>query len=275
MEGNARLIEAALLEDLGEAFVDITTEALVGQEEAKANIVANQSGVAAGMTVAEAVFHRINPSVVWEPIVGDGDYFVGGSVVASVSGGLLGILKAERTALNFLAHLSGVATLTRRFVDEVKGTDAEIFDTRKTLPGLRVLEKEAVTVGGGVNHRFGLYDGILIKDNHLVGRDLMAAVSAARAAHSGKTIEVEVDTVVQLRMALDAEADIILLDNMDITTLASAIALAKGRAVIEVSGGVNLETVGPIARAGAQRISVGALTQAAAPVDFSLTVLGA
>jgi len=266
------IIDAALLEDLGEGFIDITTEALVGDGRASARIVANDPGVIAGLDVAAAVFMRIDPGLSWETPLGDGDVFGAGAVAATLTGRLSGILTAERTALNFLAHLSGIATLTRGFVKAVSGTTAEILDTRKTTPGLRRLEKAAVAAGGGRNHRFGLYDGILIKDNHLVGRDLVEAVRSARSVYPDMRIEVEVDTIEQLHQALAARVDIVLLDNMDIATLRQAIALAKGRAVTEVSGSVDLESIGPIARAGAERISIGALTQSARPIDFSLAV---
>lgn len=267
-----QLIEAALLEDLGEQFEDITTGSLIENERSSARIVVNDPGVIAGLDVAAAVFTRIDSSLSWETSLGDGDAFEASIVVATVAGNLSGILAGERTVLNFLAHLSGIATLTSRFVEAVSGTSAEIFDTRKTTPGLRRLEKAAVVAGGGRNHRFGLYDGILIKDNHLVGRGLGEAVRDARSAHPDLQIEVEVDTIDQLHQALAERADIILLDNMDIMTLRKAISMAKNRATIEVSGGVDLESVGPIARAGAERISIGALTQSARPIDFSLAV---
>lgn len=266
------IIEEAFLEDLGEDFQDITTRAIVGDERASARVIANCPGIIAGLEVTRAVFSRIDAGLSWDTPLGDGDIFDAGAVVVTIEGRLDSILTGERTALNFLAHLSGVATLTGRFVEAVSGTKAEIFDTRKTTPGLRGLEKAAVAAGGGRNHRFGLYDGILIKDNHLVGRDMLEAVRAARSAHPDGSIEVEVDTIEQLHQALAARADIVLLDNMDITTLREAITLAKDRATIEVSGGVDLDTVIPIARAGAERISIGALTQSARPIDFSLAV---
>ncbi len=266
------MIEAALLEDLSEEFEDITTGALIGDERASARIVANDPGVIAGLDVAAAVFTRIDPGLSWETLLRDGDAFGTGAVVATIAGRLSGILAGERTVLNFLAHLSGISTLTSRFVEAVSGTTAEIFDTRKTTPGLRRLEKAAVVAGGGRNHRLGLYDGILIKDNHLVARGLIEAVRTARLAHSDMRIEVEVDTIEQLHQALAARADIVLLDNMDIMTLREAIVLAKDKVAIEVSGGVDLESVGPIAQAGAERISIGALTQSARRIDFSLVV---
>lgn len=267
-----KAIEEALLEDLGAGFEDITTGALIKDERASARIVANGPGVIAGLGVAQAVFGRIDPDLSWDTTLANGDAFESGAITATLSGPLGAILSGERTALNFLAHLSGIATLTGQFVEAVSGTAAEILDTRKTTPGLRHLEKAAVVAGGGLNHRFGLYDAILIKDNHLVGRDLAEAVRAVRSAHPGKQIEVEVDTLEQLHQALAAGADIVLLDNMDIATIRHAIAAAKDRTIIEVSGGVDLDNVGPIARAGAKRISIGALTQSAPPVDFSLAV---
>ncbi len=267
-----KAIEEALLEDLGAGFEDITTGALIKDERASARIVANGPGVIAGLGVAAAVFGRIDPDLSWETTLANGDVFESGAITATLGGPLGAILSGERTALNFLAHLSGIATLTGQFVEAVSGTAAEILDTRKTTPGLRHLEKAAVVAGGGRNHRFGLYDAILIKDNHLVGRDLAEAVRAVRSAHPGKQIEVEVDTLEQLHQALAAAADIVLLDNMDIAIIRRAIAAAKDRTIIEVSGGVDLDNVGPIARAGAKRISIGALTQSAPPIDFSLAV---
>ncbi len=267
-----KAIEEALLEDLGAGFEDITTGALIKDERASARIVANGPGVIAGLGAAPAVFGRIDPDLSWETTLANGDAFESGAITATLSGSLGAILSGERTALNFLAHLSGIATLTGQFVEAVSGTAAEILDTRKTTPGLRHLEKAAVVAGGGLNHRFGLYDAILIKDNHLVGRDLAEAVRAVRSAHPGKQIEGEVDTLEQLHQALAAGADIVLLDNMDIATIRQATAAAKDRTIIEVSGGGDLDNVGPIARAGAKRISIGALTQSAPPVDFSLAV---
>lgn len=265
-------MEAALTEDLGADRQDLTTEAIVGSETAVAEIVANESGIVAGQEVAGTVFKCLLPEIGWRCSVTDGDRFAAGQAVARIEGPLSAILTGERTALNMLAHLSGIATLTGKYVQAVVGTDARIFDTRKTLPGLRYLEKAAVIAGGGNNHRFGLYDGVLIKDNHLIGRDLDGAIARARQAYPGRPIEVEVEEIDQLRQALSAEADIVLLDNMDLGTLREAISLAKGRAEIEVSGGINLDTVEAVARAGAERISVGALTQAATPIDFSLDV---
>jgi nicotinate-nucleotide pyrophosphorylase (carboxylating) len=266
------LIEAALLEDLGPERQDITTESVIGDERGEAEIIANEPGIMAGSAVAEAVLKHLDPDVNWIYLVEDGERFESGSAVALINGSLRSILTGERTALNFLSHLSGIATLTGKFVAAAEGTDARIFDTRKTLPGLRFLEKAAVAAGGGQNHRFGLFDGVLIKDNHLVGQSISAAVRRVREARPDDIIEVEVDNIGQLKEALDVGADIVLLDNMDIDTLKKAIGLAKGNTGIEVSGGITLETVGAAARAGAERISIGALTQGALPIDFSLAV---
>jgi nicotinate-nucleotide pyrophosphorylase (carboxylating) len=266
------LVEAALSEDLGFDRRDITTQAVIGDENAEAEIIANESGVMAGSAVAEAAFKHLDGDVRWRALKVDGEGFTAGAAVAEIEGSLRTILTAERTALNLLSHLSGIATLTKKFVDAVEGTEAKILDTRKTLPGLRFLEKAAVAAAGGFNHRFGLYDGVMIKDNHLVGQSVGGAVRRARESLPGEVIEVEVDDLAQLKEALAAGADIVLLDNMDIATLKKAIGMAKGRAGVEVSGGIRLENVAAVAAAGAERISIGALTQGARPIDFSLAV---
>jgi nicotinate-nucleotide pyrophosphorylase (carboxylating) len=273
-----RLIELALGEDLGDAG-DLTCRALIGEnEKASVAVVARRAGVLAGGPVAAAVFERFDAGIAWEERIGDGARVAPGSVIATVSGLLRPILTGERTALNFLTHLSGVATLTRRFVDAVAGTRARILDTRKTLPAYRVLEKYAVRAGGGVNHRMGLYDGVLIKDNHLAawiakGGSIAAAVEEARRkTEGGLPIEVEVDTLEQLRDALAGGPDLVLLDNMNLAVLRQAVterdAAAPGIA-LEVSGGVTLETVRAVAETGVERISVGALTHSAVALDIA------
>lgn len=267
------VIETALREDLGPEFTDITTEALVGNESGLALIIANQAGRAAGLDAAGAVFSRLEARARWTPLVDEGAEFAVGETIAEIRASLRTILSGERTALNLLSHLSGIATLTSQYVFAVSGTGARIFDTRKTLPGLRRLEKAAVVAGGGHNHRFGLYDALLIKDNHLVGGDIRAAVELCRRARPGQPVEVEVDTLDQLREVLGVRPEIVLLDNMDEEKVREAVALSKGKVEIEVSGGVSLRNVGTLARAGAERISIGALTQAAAPIDFSLSVV--
>jgi len=271
------VVDTALREDLGFDFDagDITTEAIVGGQLGSASISTNQSGIVAGMPVAEAVFAALGTTVEWRPKVRDGESIAAGRVIAGLTGDLKTILKGERTALNILSRLSGIATLTHRYVDAVAGTQAAIYDTRKTTPGLRVLEKYAVIMGGGRNHRFGLYDAILIKDNHLIGRTVGEAIELAKRAQPGRLIEVEVETIDQLNEAIEAAADIVLLDNMDISTISESVAIAKGKVEIEVSGGINLDNIRAVAIAGAERISIGAITQGAPPIDFSLTVTGA
>jgi nicotinate-nucleotide pyrophosphorylase (carboxylating) len=272
-----RLIELALAEDLGTAG-DLTCQALIdASKRGTVAVVAREEGILAGGPVAAAVFARLDSQVVWEQRVPDGGALSAGTQLAVVSGPVRSILSGERTALNFLTHLSGVATLTRRFVDAVAGTRCLILDTRKTLPGYRALEKYAVRVGGGTNHRRGLFDGILIKDNHLAdwtaqGRTIAAAIEQARSRNPGIAIEVEVDTLEQLRDALEGRPDVVLLDNMHPPMQRQAVAIrnsAAPQALLEASGGVTLETVHKIAEAGVDRISVGALTHSAPALDIA------
>jgi nicotinate-nucleotide pyrophosphorylase (carboxylating) len=275
----ARLIELALAEDLGHAG-DLTCRALVDSaERATVAVVARQAGILAGAPVAQLVFKTIDPEIEWHQSTADGTRLEAGTVIATVSGPLRSLLTAERTALNFLTHLSGVATLTRRFVDAAAGTRASILDTRKTLPGYRSLEKYAVRAGGGTNHRMGLYDGVLIKDNHLAawtaaGKPISQAVAEARRVlEPGLPVEVEVDTLEQLRDALKTRPDVVLLDNMNLATLRQAVAERDASAagvLLEASGGVTLETVRAIAETGVDRISVGVLTHSAPAVDIAL-----
>jgi len=265
-----------LREDLDRGTAgDITTEAIIGNESGRAIITANQAGVVSGLRIAAAVFARFDGALQFGARVDEGAEVESGRVIVELRGALKAILTGERTALNFLSHLSGIATLTAAFVAAAGRPAVKIFDTRKTTPGLRALEKYAVTVGGGHNHRFGLSDGVLIKDNHIVGRGVKTAVALVKEKLPTRTVEVEVDTLDQLAEALAAGADIVLLDNMDIDMLKSAVKIAKGKVEIEISGGVGLDNIGAIAAVGPARISVGALTQNAAPLDFSLTVVGA
>ena len=277
---SAELIRLALQEDLADGG-DLTCQALIDEtDRGEVQVVARQSGVLAGTPVAERVFARLDSGIVWATLIADGSRLSRGDVVATIAGPLRSLLTGERTALNFLTHLSGVATLTRRFVDAVKGTRARILDTRKTHPGWRVLEKYAVRCGGGTNHRMGLYDGCLIKDNHLAawgakspGRTIAGAIEHARARlPRGTPIEVEVDTLDQLRDALAARPEIVLLDNMSPDVLRQAVALRDQLAPevqLEASGGVTLETVGEIAKTGVERISAGALTHSAVALDLA------
>ncbi len=269
-----RLIELGLDEDL--AGGDITTLATVPIDaQAKGVLLVKEAGVISGLTAARDVFARVDERIVFSPTVRDGDRVESGTVIATVAGPARGLLSGERVALNLLQRLSGVATLTARFVEAVAGTNVRLVDTRKTTPGLRALEKAAVRDGGGHNHRFGLGDGVLIKDNHLAavgGLDRVTkAVQAARAyaPHTLK-IEVEVTTLDEVAEAMAAGADIILLDNMGVAVMAQAAVLVAGRALLEASGGVRLETVRAIADTGVNLISVGALTHSAPSLDISL-----
>ena len=279
------LIDRALAEDLTAG--DPTTDALIPSSQAgRGVVVAKAEGVLAGADVAAAVLQRVDPSLTVRVCLPDGSRLKHGDAVLEVSGRLASILTAERTALNLLQRLSGVATLTRRYVDAVAGTHARIVDTRKTTPGLRALEKHAVRMGGGTNHRRNLGDGVLIKDNHIAacqarGMSIADIVNAARqhAPHTLK-IEIEVTSLDQLRQALDAHANIIMLDNMPVETMRQAVTIVKvgdarqvgSKAVLEASGGVNLQTVRAIAETGVDLISVGALTHSAPALDLSLEV---
>jgi nicotinate-nucleotide pyrophosphorylase (carboxylating) len=264
-----RVAFAALAEDVGEG--DVTTDATVdAAATGTADLVVKEDGVVCGLDVAEAVFRAVDPELRFERLVDEGAVVAAGTAVVRVIGPERAILTGERTALNFLARLSGVATLTRRYVDAVEGTGAAILDTRKTTPGLRALEKHAVACGGGRNHRFGLDDGVLVKDNHLRAAGSVAnAVERLRVAAS-LPIEVECDTLVQVEEALAAGADAILLDNMTPDLLRDAVALVDGRARLEASGGVTLENVRAVAETGVDEISIGALTHSARSLDVSL-----
>ena len=269
-------IAIALAEDIGPG--DATVQFFIDpQQQAGARIFAKEPATVAGAGVAAEVFARVDPSLEVELVLPDGACAQTGDTVLTVRGRAGSILTGERVALNFLQRLSGVATLTRRFVDAVEGTGAGILDTRKTTPGLRLLEKAAVLAGGGHNHRMGLYDMVMVKDNHLLAESkaemLQAAIRRARDSRPGLRIELEADTLAQVRAFLALEGvDVILLDNMPPGELREAVALGKNRSEVqfEASGGVNLESVRAIAETGVQWISVGALTHSARAVDFSL-----
>jgi nicotinate-nucleotide pyrophosphorylase (carboxylating) len=262
------VIETWLSEDVGGG--DLTSLAVIDEgASCEARVLLKEPGVVCGLEAARAVFEALGARL--EPLVEEGALADPGPI-AHVEGPARAVLTGERTALNVLGRLSGIATLTRRYVDAVAGTGAEILDTRKTTPGLRAFEKHAVACGGGRNHRFGLFDAILIKDNHLrLAGSIGAAVS--RANRAGVSVEVECDTLDQVREALDAGADRILLDNMPPATLREAVALAAGRAQLEASGGVTLDTVREIAETGVDFVSIGALTHSARSLDISLEVL--
>lgn len=267
-----KAVRSALEEDLG-LVGDITTNATVSADaKASAVIAARTDGVISGLDVAAAAFRLVDPDVDFVAKARDGDVVKPGTVIAAIDGPARGILTAERVALNFLGRMSGIATLTRHFVDAVSGTNARIVDTRKTTPGLRAFEKYSVRCGGGHNHRTGLFDAVLIKDNHIVAAgSVTKAIERARAAsgHMVK-IEVEVDTLDQLEELLNLEVDAVLLDNMTPAELRKAVSKVKGRCLTEASGGVNLNTVRAIAESGVDMISVGALTHSAPVLDLGL-----
>jgi nicotinate-nucleotide pyrophosphorylase (carboxylating) len=268
------LIDLALREDIGGG--DITSLATVPADvQAQGTLLAKAPGVISGLEVAGEVFQRVDPAVIFTPLVHDGQQVAAMTPIATVGGPARSLLAGERVALNLLQRLSGVATVTARYVDAVRGTRARIVDTRKTTPGLRALEKAAVRHGGGHNHRFGLTDGVLIKDNHLAAvggpqRVARAITMAREAAPHTLRVEVEVTTLQELAEALEAGADIVMLDNMDTETMREAVAMTDGRALLEASGGVTLDTVAGIAATGVDLISVGALTHSAPALDISL-----
>lgn len=269
------VVTKALEEDLG--LGDVTTEALIPPSlEGKASFLVKSRGVLAGIHVAQIVFEQVDPATRFERLIPDGMKVQPGDIVAIVYGKVAGILKAERVALNFLQRLSGIATETARYVEAVAGTKAQILDTRKTTPGLRLFEKYAVKMGGGVNHRQNLGEQVLIKDNHLAslkasGVTLGEAVRLiwAKIPRDMK-IEVEVTNLDQLREALDAGADIIMLDNMGIEDMGQAVQIVQGRAVLEASGGIGLDNVRAVAETGVDFISVGAITHSPKALDISL-----
>jgi nicotinate-nucleotide pyrophosphorylase (carboxylating) len=267
-----RAVMAALEEDLGQVG-DITTDPIIPvSASGAAEIVARQAGVIAGLDLAKASFTALDPEARWSAFVADGAKIEAGARIALIEGSTRALLSAERVALNFLGHLSGIASLTAVYVAAVHGTGARIACTRKTTPGLRALEKYAVRAGGGVNHRFGLYDAVLVKDNHIAAAGGLAEALQRLRARTGHLvkIEVEVETLAELEEALRFRVDAVLLDNMDLATLAKAVALVGGRVPTEASGGVTLATVRKIAETGVDLISVGALTHSATRLDLSL-----
>ena len=263
------LIEDALAEDIGPG--DVTSSSVIPEDlRFKGVMAAREDMVVAGMDFARTVFHKVIPDAHFQALVKDGDRVAPGTVLAEMEGPARGLLTAERTALNLLQHLSGIATLTRTYVDAIEGTGAVLLDTRKTIPGLRLAAKYATRMGGAQNHRMGLYDGVLIKDNHIaVCGSVAEAVKRAQAGQSGK-VEVECDTLEQVREAVEAKADIILLDNMPPPVLREAVAIVAGRCKTEASGGVTLETIRAIAETGVDYISVGRLTQSARAIDIGM-----
>jgi len=269
-------VRKALEEDIRKG--DVTTNSIIPKNsKGKAVIVAKEDGVLAGIDVACEVFKVLDSRVKFKKFLNDGEKFEPGVKLLEINGSLRAILTGERTALNFLTHLSGVATLASQFVDKVSGTKVKILDTRKTIPGLRELEKHAVKMGGGENHRFGLYDAVLIKDNHIAAaggiREAVEKVKeSSRGSGSWSFVEIEVENLEQLREALSCDVDRIMLDNMSIEDIKKAVEITSGKAKLEVSGGVNLDTVRRIAETGVDYISVGALTHSAKAIDLSLEI---
>jgi nicotinate-nucleotide pyrophosphorylase (carboxylating) len=267
------IVTRALAEDIGPG--DITSLSTVeAGARCRAEIVAKADGVVAGLPVAEMTFRSVAPGISFEYAASDGDAVRPGTVVARLEGEARPVLTAERTALNFLQRMSGIATLTARYVEAVRGTKARICDTRKTAPGLRVLDKYAVRMGGGRNHREGLFDGVLIKDNHIrAAGGIGKAVERARASgHHLLRVEVEAQGLAEVEQAVESGADVILLDNMEAADVAKAVRMVGGRCEVEVSGGVTLENVRALGECGVDYISVGALTHSAPALDLSLEI---
>ncbi len=269
-----QIIDLALREDIGSG--DITSEYFVGaNDQASARVIAKERTIVAGTEVAAEVFRRVDPKLRIEVVQKDGMTVAGGMAVLEARGRARSILTGERVALNFLQRLSGIATLTHQFVEAAGPNGAKILDTRKTTPGLRRFERAAVTAGGGTNHRFGLFDMVLVKDNHLLARNGLARLSAAiervRKERPGMKIEVEADNLDQVRALLELDGvEVILLDNMRGTQMREAVAIGKGKVKFEASGGVNLRNIRQIAATGVDFVSIGALTHSAPAIDFSL-----
>lgn len=271
----APIVRAALAEDLGRAG-DVTAQACIPPEaRLKAAFVTRKDGVVAGLACARVAIAELDPTATFEALVADGAGVKAGGALAHVEADARALLSAERTALNLMGRLSGIATLTRAYVDAVKDTGARIVDTRKTTPGLRALEKYAVRCGGGVNHRFGLDDAILIKDNHVAACGSVGEAVRRAKAFAGHLmkVEVEVDTLAQFDEALGEAPDVIMLDNFSLADLAEAVRRAEGRVVLEASGGVNLDTVRGVAGTGVDVISVGALTHSVGVLDIGLDAI--
>ena len=269
-----KIIEQALLEDIGTG--DITTKFIIPSNlTAKGIIKASEEGVVVGLDIACLVFKKLDSEILFQEKIKDGTKITRGKVLAEISGSARTILSGERVALNFLQRMSGIATITSKFCQQIKDFPVRIVDTRKTTPGLRILEKYAVLMGGGYNHRFGLYDAVLIKDNHIaVAGGIKSAVNSVRKqiSHIIK-IEVEVENLSQLQKALEMKVDIIMLDNMDLDTMKEAVKMVKGKAIIEASGGITLEKVRKIAQTGVDLISIGALTHSVKSLDISMEIV--
>ena len=269
-----KIVDHALEEDLGPG--DITTSAIIDPSiKGRARLSAREEIILAGMEVFSRVFYRLDPEILVECNYHDGDMVPDGDDIGIVKGSMRGILSGERTALNFLQHLSGIATLTRRYAEKTDPSRVRVIDTRKTTPGLRILEKYAVRLGGGINHRFGLFDGILVKDNHIAAAGSISKALAdikAKVPHTLR-IEVEVEDTKGVEEAIGAGADAILLDNMSLKEIREAVSIARGRVLLEASGGITLESIDEISKTGVDLISVGAITHSARSVDISLEVI--
>jgi len=269
-----KIIEQALLEDIGTG--DITTEFIIPSNlKAKGIIKTSEEGVVAGLDIACLVFQKLDSEIIFQEKTKDGKKVARGKELAEITGPARTILKGERVALNFLQRMSGIATITSKFCQEVKDFPVRIVDTRKTTPGLRILEKYAVHMGGGYNHRFGLYDAVLIKDNHIaVAGGIKSAVNSVRKqiSHTVK-IEVEVENLSQLQEALEMKVDIVMLDNMSLDMMREAVNIAKGKVLIEASGGITLDNVREVAQTGVDLISIGALTHSVKSLDISMEIL--
>ena len=268
------LIKSALKEDIN--YIDITTDNLItDDQEGEARFLAKAEGVLCGIDVALRVFTLIQPDFQYEVFIKDGEYVKKGDIIATVKGKTRTILKGERTALNLLQHMSGIATMTNKIVKIVEGTNASIADTRKTLPGLRPIQKYAVTVGGGKNHRYNLSDAAMLKDNHVdAGGGITGAVKKLRSklGHMAK-VELEVRNLDELREALSVDVDVIMLDNMDNETMKKAVEITNGKALLEASGGITEETIRGVAETGVDIISIGALTHSVKAFDISLKIV--
>lgn len=262
-------VKLALLEDIGQQ--DLTANLIPASAQAQAQLISRETAVLCGRDWFNAVFMQLDPTISIEWLAEDGDKLEANAPICRLNGPARALLTGERTAMNFLQTLSGTASLAKRYADQVQGLPVKVLDTRKTLPGWRVAQKYAVRCGGCFNHRFGLYDGILIKENHINAAGSIAeAVAQAKALHANVSIEVEVENLDELDQALTAGADIVLLDNFDLAQLEQAVKQTQGRALLEASGGIGLENIREIAETGVDRISVGALTKDIKAVDLSL-----